>query len=221
MAALCVAIGASTAIASTVDCGTVSDVTTLTGSNNCQVPGSILFFSNFTVDPGAGLSAATIGIANDGPLGTNVSAGETNLVFQIGGLAGSGVATDNYDIQLFYEVTASLIGIDVDFSAIPITTGSMTIFETACSQAFVSGNCPVGAQAVGLQATSTGPSSPGIASAVIPWVGAVFIKKDIQFDGAATSEFTNSQAIPEPMTLSLIGAGLLGLGIFGRRRISK
>jgi hypothetical protein len=59
------------------------------------------------------------------------------------------------------------------------------------------------------------------AQAVFASTSPVYIKKDLNFEGATTSEFTNSQLTPEPMTFSLMGVGLLGLGIFGRRRLSK
>ena len=39
-------------------------------------------------------------------------------------------------------------------------------------------------------------------------------------DGGVTYEI-ESDGVPEPMTLTLVGAGLLGLGVFGRRKLRK
>jgi hypothetical protein len=52
----------------------------------------------------------------------------------------------------------------------------------------------------------------------------VFINKDIQFNGfMAMSEVTNSHlsGVPEPMTLSMMGIGLLSLGLLRRRQAGK
>jgi hypothetical protein len=62
----------------------------------------------------------------------------------------------------------------------------------------------------------------GVASVVFASsVSQVWIIKDINSGNAPFSEVEQSYLVPEPMTLSLMGIGLLGLGIFGRKRISK
>jgi hypothetical protein len=40
-------------------------------------------------------------------------------------------------------------------------------------------------------------------------------------DGGALLSEVNQFFVPEPMTMTLVGAGLLGLGLFGRRRLRK
>lgn len=47
--------------------------------------------------------------------------------------------------------------------------------------------------------------------------GEVYIEKPLVFDGGTTRVLGNSQIVPEPMTLSSVGAGLLSLGLFRRR----
>jgi hypothetical protein len=206
----------SVASASTVDCMTVNDVTTLTGANNCSVTGASLMFSNFALSE-SGMTAATVGIGN-AAAGTGVSNGEVVLAFELGGLLWSG-ATGFGDILMFYEVTPAISGVDLTLQATPVVAGGqMTITEVACSQAFTGTFCG-GTTLANFSVTSGGQAV--FNSAIFPTQGPVFIKKDIQFNGAITSEFQNSQLIPEPMSLSLMGAGLLGLGIFGRRRFSK
>ncbi len=216
IAALSAVMLSSVASASNVDCSTVNDVTTLTGVNNCSVAGSNLIFSNFALSE-SGMSAATVGIA-DAAAGTGVFGGEVVLAFELGGELWTG-ATGFGDILLFYEVTPAISGIDIDLQASPVVQGGqMTITEIACSQAFTGTVCG-GTTLANISVTSGGQAAFNAAS--FPTTGPVFIKKDIQFNGAITSEFENSQLVPEPMTFTLMGAGLLGLGVFGRRRFSK
>src|SRR5277367_2737891 len=124
----------SVASASTVDCATVNDVTTLTGVNNCSVTGANLIFSNFALSE-SGMSSATVGIANAAG-GTGVFGGEVVLGFELGGLLWTG-ATGFGDILMLYEVTPGISGIDIALQASPVVQGGqMTITEVACSQAF-------------------------------------------------------------------------------------
>jgi hypothetical protein len=206
----------SVASASTVDCSTVNDVTTLTGVNNCSVTGANLIFSNFALSE-SGMTSATVGIA-DAAAGTGVFGGEVVLAFELGGELWTG-PTGFGDILMFYEVTPGISGIDIDLQATPVVQGGqMTITEIACSQAFTGTVCG-GTTLANISVTSGGQAA--FNAATFPATGPVFIKKDISFNGAVTSEFENSQLIPEPMTFTLMGAGLLGLGVFGRRRFSK
>lgn len=189
-----------------------SDVTA--GGFSCTL--APLTFSNFTVTPGSGFTAATIGIIGGG---TGLNNGDANIEFQIGGLQGTGnnVANGTGDVLLTYVVTGGLIGLDLNLQATPLTSGgSMTIFETACTVAFVSGSCG-GTTLANFSVTSTGNNASNQQLFSSSWSGPVYIKKDIQFNGASASEFNNSQIVPEPMTFSLLGLGLLGVGLVGRR----
>jgi hypothetical protein len=172
-------------------------------------------FSNFTVSPSAGLSAATVGLAaGPPPGGTGVVGSDVDLVFQFGGLSWTGPVGYG-DILLTYAVSYAQ-GVDLAVQGTPVgSPGQITITEIVCTQAFSGSNCN-GTTLANYAVTSTNGSS---ASGFSNFTGTsnIFIKKDIQFNGATTSEITNSQLVPEPMTLSLMGLGLLGLGIAGRR----
>lgn len=70
--------------------------------------------------------------------------------------------------------------------------------------------------------TAIGPvSGDGIISggtaATTPY--SMSIKTTIHHDSAGTSSLDATMTVPEPATLLLMGAGLLGIGIFGRKKI--
>jgi hypothetical protein len=208
------------ASASTVSCLGVSDVTMgglgLGGGNNCDVaPATNVFFSNFVVSASAGFTGSTIGISS---LLTNVTAGEINLVFQINNAP---VTATSGDVILTYEVTGGIQGVDLLLQATPgAGGGGVKITETACTVAFVGGACP-GTTLANYFATSTG--NPASNSATFASTATVWIQKDISYTNAAMSQFENSHAtgVPEPMTLSMMGLGLLGLGLIRRRQGKK
>jgi hypothetical protein len=223
---------ASLASATNIDCAgpggnqvTVPDVTLL-APNTCSVIDSSFIFSNFTVSPSGGVAGATVGIASPND-GTEVDgSGNTDLVFQISG-AGSG----NGDILLEYVVSGALLdGLDMNLQATPVGTagGSVEVSEVGCSAAFVGGACTATSYGnFSVTSTCTAGSVPACNDDInsIVFAGGpeslVYIKKDITFSNATVSEFENSQdpgsAVPEPVTVSLMGMGLLTLGLLGRR----
>jgi hypothetical protein len=224
---------ASTASATLTTCDTgISNVVGATCTEGT------LTFSNFTVNPGAGFNTAAVGIV--AAPSTAVVGADVDLAFQIGGLSGSGVTNDLGDIELQYEVTGGLNGVDIILQASPnvnIPGGAVVVTEVACTAAFVSGVCS-GETLANYSVSSSGgvamasqvpwltcgapgaPSTPNCLAS-LPYSGPVYIKKDLAFDGATTSELVNSHVelitAPEPVTLSLMGFGLLGLGLMGRR----
>ena len=70
--------------------------------------------------------------------------------------------------------------------------------------AIFSANFPFPYQTL-LTQISAGGTNTGVVDS--PWVGSF--------------SFSPTVAVPEPMTMSLLGASLLGLGIFGRRTLRK
>jgi len=212
--ALLFALAACSAAATPVDCGLgVSDVTSL-GSEGCIVGN--LTFRDFDVNTVGNLTSTVVGIAN-GSLGTGISGNVVNLVFQFNpGFAG---AAETGDLLLSYEVVGGIGGVDNSFQATPETNGgNVVITEIVCDQPFTGPAC-LGKTLANYQSTSLGAAAYN--SALFPWTDPAFIKKDISFNNATMSEFTNGQLVPEPMTLSLIGIGLLGMGMFGPKRHSS
>jgi hypothetical protein len=182
-----------------------------------------LLFNSFTVSPSAGFTSATVGISNDAS-GSGTYGGDVDLAFQIGGLTGPGVGTALGDVELMYTVQGGLSGIDIRLQASPVTTGGqMTVTEVACSAAFVGGVCS-GTTLAHYSVTSGGQVATNQQFFIPPYGGEVWIKKDLSYNGATASELVNSQIVPElvpePVTFSLMGAGLLGAGIL-RRRLRK
>jgi len=193
---------------------------------------SPLLFNNFTVNPSAGFVTGTIGISNGPTTSTQYcavigstcpagSVGNTYLDLQFGGITGPG-APLNGDLLLQYQESSGVMsGIGISFQATPGGGGgNITVTEKVCTVAFVNNVCN-GTTLANIVATSNG--SAAFASAVFAAQHTpVYILKDIQFNNATTSEIVNSHlatiGVPEPMTVSLIGMGLLGLGFVRRAR---
>lgn len=205
---LAVVVGvASMASASPVTCNatTTNNVTTL-GTLVCA--GSGESFSNFTVT-GTG-PAQQIGLSN---MTYDSVTGIVNLFFNI-----VIAPTAPGDIILGYLVTGPTNGIDFNVAGSP-TLGSITFTELACSTQL----CAGGGNVVYGNIGNAGPVQ--VNSVSFATQTSVWIKKDINFNSASSqlTDFQNSShvPVPEPMTLSMMGIGLLGLGLARRRQQGK
>lgn len=66
----------------------------------------------------------------------------------------------------------------------------------------------------------SGSTSGGVPASPNPYSLSIFV--DITHTGAGNSSFdAEARVIPEPATMLLLGSGLLGIGVFARRRFSK
>ena len=182
------------------------DVTTISA---CSLGG--LTFSAFSVNgvpnpPGSSVFLSAIGTQAGPP-------GEVTLGFQIV-TPWNGTTVTQDDTVLMYTVTGpgDIGGVN------NLQSGGLgvTIQEIVCSVMFVSGQCPTGD-------VLTNFTNPPTTSGSFAAQSTIYILKDISQNGAnaSISGFLNSvETVPEPATLSMMGLGLLGLGLIGRRRKS-
>lgn len=168
------------------------------GLNGCTINGAD--FSNFTIAANTGYNGSTLLNVAINAVG-NVLEISTNLSIAAG-----------QDIELEFSITPGISGITLSAG------GGGSVNEIVCSTAEPIGSGLVGS--CGGQTLGTGAVGGVITQdtfLVQPSpTGTDWVFKDI----SGASEISQ-QILPEPMTLTLMGAGLLGLGIFGRRRASK
>jgi len=196
---------ASLASASAVSCNSTvtTNVTTL-GTLVCA--GSGESFSNFTV---TSTGSATVGLSSmtfDAVSGIVVVQFNPNPV------------TVPQDITLGYLITGPTTGIDFNVLGTPLS--GITFSEIACSTQLCAGQNNV----IYGNISNSGPVQTNFA-AFLTTQTSVWIKKDINFNsaGSVLTDFTDSShtPVPEPMTLSMMGIGLLGLGLARRRQQAK
>jgi len=146
------------------------------------------------------------------------------------------------DLFLEYQVFGPITSIDLEVSL----AGTGFVNETVCTVFSGSATpaCPSGDTLATLNVSGQGSNPQTVTASIGAGCGTgctsstvggdatitfgstqseVWILKDISSGSAAFSDVIQSYGtvVPEPMTMSLMGAGLLGLGFLGRRRLKK
>lgn len=209
-------VASATTCLSDTDNNTASvDVTTI-GSCTVTLNGNTYTFSNFSVEETAGTGTATIDLTN-----VTTSGDEIFLTFNPNEAAG-GVTDEHFA----YEING--VGMNgADLSIGEAQTGT-AITEENCGglPTFSDGsNCTPnlfgGTNNLGVnQSDNILSSSLNYTSSV----STVYVWKDLEVFGSLghDSAFTESlSATPEPMTLSFVGLGLVGIGFLGRRKARR
>jgi hypothetical protein len=177
-----------------------------------------LSFSNFSEVDAGGSSTPTPWTGYFNLVTAGAGGGVVNLGFNPN-LTPTTTATS--DLWFFFTVSGA--GLDqVDLS---VNGVGASVSETICSAAFTAnGTC------TGTVLTSLGNTgATNKLSGTFGPVSTIYIFKDIKVGGVGTDpghltsigqSFHATTTVPEPATLSMMGLGLLGLGLIGRRRKS-
>ncbi len=176
----------------------ITNGTTYVSAFTCTAgPADNYTFNNFSLTATTGFPGNTNFSMGLGGGGTSAAAGILDFGYTL--------LTGSEDVRLVYSLTPGIPGMT-------LAVGTGGVSEIVCDSAGVT----AGGSCLGSVIGSSGGSITGGNHTTIT-IGASsqdWIVKDI---GSGGSEFSQS-IIPEPMTLTLLGAGLLGLGALGRRR---
>jgi len=172
----------------------------LVGGFSCQVSG--LVFSNFSASNAGGVPNPSVILS-----GAGQQAGTIFLQFN------PNLVNPPQDMYFRFKVTGYHIGADLHVGG-----AGASINEVVCGVPFVNDWCTQQNILANLTANSGGSAAayyPGPANVA-------YVFKDINVSGANghLTNFNETFIVPEPVTLLLIGSGLVGLGLL-RRRMPK
>jgi len=132
------------------------------------------------------------------------------------------IYADGFNVPTSGTLTSSL--------GVTVVSGSAanTVTDKSCLSTTAGSVCPGGSIVAGPSSpviTSPGASSASVTALVSSITAPYTVSEDVKFTLGAGSSVnfsasTFTSAVPEPMTFSLMGAGLLGLGLL-RKRISR
>ena len=213
-------VAGSLANASIVPCSTLFpggpyDVNTATfhgAGNGCSISG--VTFSNFTWQNQASGSPGPVFLVNVSQTGAVI-----NLQFNPNMLA-------NQDVHLVFDVTGPGVqGMDLANNTGPSSIDEINYGGASCTVdiAGTPTNCTLLVNTggvVGPNGFFPGPTSANEFFYTQATGGNVWVFKDIStfFSNGVNSGFVESFVIPEPMTLSLLGSALIGLGLLRLRQ---
>jgi hypothetical protein len=207
-----VALFSVASYAAPVPCGGAQDV--LAGGFSCEFQG--LLFSNFSATDAGGVGTPSMILVSAALVGSEVTLNFNPNLSVVGGSSGA-----SKDLYFYYQISGGIFGIDLAVGG----TGA-SIDERACSTAIDTnaGNTCTGGvgNQLGTLSVVSGNADRMLFSPLAP-VSPVYVFKDILVQAPANgtahlSTFSQSYAIPEPVTMALFGSGLLVLGLVRRFR---
>jgi PEP-CTERM motif len=182
-----------------------------------------IVFSNFGAPgPNTGSYAGTTGIVQNPLLGI---ATLTPNAVDFTTFIGPGIMFDLQTINPGVGTAAECLSNTIGNKCTPSGTSGITITQVSATQVSISftgsGIAYTGTSGTGSTPTVVSFTSqnnvPGTITGIVAQVGTA---AGFTNSVSATYDSTGSSTVPEPMTLSMMGVGLLGLGLIRRRKNS-